>query len=153
MEQETQRQYIYRCVVNNQWRLMYKEVKVEGLAGRCSDHLPVLLSLMGYEERIRRRECPFRFEASWIKEEGAKQIVRLGWNKDGPRGDPIKRIQKLLNSCKGVLQGWFRRKDKDRVKDIEMLTKKIQGVQEQEGPQNVEELNLLQMRVGVLLEQ
>lgn len=67
-----------RCVANNLWRAMFKEIRVEGLAGRSSDHLPVLLSMMGNEERQGRRNFPFRFEASWIKEEGCEQLVRQG---------------------------------------------------------------------------
>lgn len=39
-----------KCVANNQWRIMYKEFRVKGLAGRCFNHLPLLLSLMGDEK-------------------------------------------------------------------------------------------------------
>ncbi|XP_042988726.1 uncharacterized protein LOC122316260 [Carya illinoinensis] len=141
-----------RYVANTQWRELFKGVRVEGLIGRCSDHLPILLTMMGKEEKQCKRKFPFRFEAGWIKEDKCEQLVRQGWNRKGFMGDPIRRVSTMLETCKGGLVGWFRKKDRDRANDIEKLTVKIQKVQEYEGPHNTEEHRYLQDKVGLLLE-
>ncbi|XP_042942831.1 uncharacterized protein LOC122277013 [Carya illinoinensis] len=132
-----------RYVANTQWRELFKGVRVEGLTGRCSDHLPILLTMMGKEEKQCKRKFPFRFEVGWIKEDKCEQLVRQGWNRKGFMGDPIRRVSAMLEACKGGLVGWFKNKDRDRANDIEKLTEKIQKVQEYEGPQNTEELRYL----------
>lgn len=47
----------------------------------------------------------------------------------------------------------FKRRDRGRVREIEQLTKRIKGVQEELGSHNVEELKNIQKEVGILLEQ
>ncbi|XP_042939495.1 uncharacterized protein LOC122274525 [Carya illinoinensis] len=105
-----------RYVANTQWRELFRGIKVEGLTGRCSDHLPILLTVMGKEEKHDgKRKFPFRFEASWIKEDKCEQLVRQGWYRKGVMEDPIRRVSARLETCKGGLNTEELRNLQDKV--------------------------------------
>lgn len=116
-------------VVNEKWRSMFEEMRVEALSGRCSDHLPILLSINEGEQRRRRKQLPFGFEACWIKQEECEQEIRRGWEEGHLIPKPLKRVQTRLQFCSGSLVTCFKGRDKGRGMKIEQLTKKIKEVQ------------------------
>ncbi|KAG2702185.1 hypothetical protein I3760_06G078300 [Carya illinoinensis] len=69
-----------RCVANMEWKEMFRGVRVEGLPVRSSDHLPILVSIGGVTEKQRNWQVPFRFEASWVKEDDCELKIRQVWN-------------------------------------------------------------------------
>lgn len=137
-----------RFVANKAWISLFKEVGVEGLSARSSDHKPILLSKVEANCRYGKRQHPFKFETSWIRDEGCEQVVMEGRLEKNPLTDPMVRVQHLLQSCSGALQGWSRSKDRDRVKEIEVLTIRIKEVQDDEGPYNVRNSKSCRKRLG-----
>lgn len=65
-------------------------------------------------------------------------MIKQKWSEGDLIPDLIIRVQNLLMSRSGALVGWFKRKDRERVKEIEQLTTKIKEVQEVVGSHNVE---------------
>ncbi|XP_042952162.1 uncharacterized protein LOC122289251 [Carya illinoinensis] len=56
-----------RCLANGKWNELYKEVMVEVLPARCSDHKPIMLHLSMNRINGPRKRI-FRFEACWTKD-------------------------------------------------------------------------------------
>ncbi|XP_042939567.1 uncharacterized protein LOC122274609 [Carya illinoinensis] len=142
-----------RCVANNKWRDMFRSASVQGLSARSSDHLPLLVLTRGNEVRQRRGQFPFRFEASWVKEEDCEEKIKQEWVRGQQSTDFVKKVQTRLKFCSGMLVRSFKRKDKERTSEIDQITSKIKEVQEDLGHYNIEELKSLQKQVGGLLEQ
>ncbi|XP_042941090.1 uncharacterized protein LOC122275859 [Carya illinoinensis] len=101
-----------RYVVNNEWRNMFKDFMVEGLVTRCSDHKPMLMTVLQSESLRRKRKFIFRFEASWLKEEDCGKIVEKIWSERKQTQEPLMQAQKLLKLCSGYLTRSFRDRDK-----------------------------------------
>ncbi|XP_042953523.1 uncharacterized protein LOC122290064 [Carya illinoinensis] len=142
-----------RFVINNSCRTLFKELKVENLIGRCSDHLPILLTGGDGDYNRRRSRVPFRFEACWIKQEGCEQAVKQGWEKWIVDSEPIQKVKTKLSVCSGILSSCFKESDKGRTKEIETISKRIKELQGELSQEGMTELKHLQERVGTLLEQ
>lgn len=75
--------------MNDKWRSLLKEMRAEALSGRCSDHLPILLSMDEGEQSRNRKHFPFKFEACWIKQEECEDVIRKGWEKGQSIVEPL----------------------------------------------------------------
>ncbi|XP_042962601.1 uncharacterized protein LOC122296871 [Carya illinoinensis] len=64
-----------RFLVNVECKGIFRDVVVEGLVVRSSDHKAVLLSVVESERRLNKMCYVFKFEASWLKEEECKTMV------------------------------------------------------------------------------
>lgn len=60
---------------------MFKDVVVEGLVARSSDHNPIFLSFVESKRRLHRRGYVFKFKSSWLKEEECQCMVEGAWSK------------------------------------------------------------------------
>ena len=72
------RERLDRAVANARWRMKFPLMHVKNGDPYHSDHRPVVLST----EMIQRGGgggCGFKFEASWIKEEGCRKIIEEAW--------------------------------------------------------------------------
>ncbi|KAF5445202.1 hypothetical protein F2P56_034269 [Juglans regia] len=124
-----------RYVANKDWRGCFHLVKVEGLVARSSDHKHLLMTASNEKFRERRRRFLFKFEASWLKEDECEGVVKKVWEKKQLTPKPIKHVQNLLLKCSDELTKGFRKKDRDRGRNIEQLTKRIKELQDMEGPE------------------
>ncbi|XP_042939597.1 uncharacterized protein LOC122274643 [Carya illinoinensis] len=107
----------------------------------------------GNEERLRRGKIPFRFEASWVKEEDCEEKIKQEWVRGQQSTNFVKKVQARLKFCCRMLVRCFKRKDKERTSEIDQITSRIKEVQEDLGHHNIEELKSLQKQVGGVLEQ
>jgi hypothetical protein len=64
-----------RVVANYGWLELFPIKKVEVLASRSSDHAPLLLYFQSCRGSSRLRRCPFRYEATWRKNNGCKETI------------------------------------------------------------------------------
>ncbi|XP_042964646.1 uncharacterized protein LOC122298864 [Carya illinoinensis] len=93
-----------RCVANKEWREMFRGTRVEGLPVRSSDHLPLLVSIRGVTERQRSWYVPFKFEASWVREDECELKIRQVWNDGILTEDVVTLMQSRLRLCSGMLR-------------------------------------------------
>ncbi|XP_042950269.1 uncharacterized protein LOC122282381 [Carya illinoinensis] len=90
---------IDRAFANRGWKSVYSESYVDVLPAICSDHCPLLLSF--HYNRAREGWSPFQFkyDVSWSKEKGCKELVAAQWQKvTGERGK-IQNAQHKLEDC------------------------------------------------------
>ncbi|XP_042980093.1 uncharacterized protein LOC122310274 [Carya illinoinensis] len=85
-----------RFVVNNEWKSIFKEVEVMAQTGRCSDHLPIVISTIDEGNGRRRGFFQFRFEACWLQQEECEHVVKEGWRKSLLASEPIQQVQTRL---------------------------------------------------------
>lgn len=87
-------------VANSLQRMIYKEVRIEGLTTISSDHKPLLLSI-GPSGWLKKR--PFRFEVSQTKEDECNKIIGKEWYGRNYAYHHLKRVQTTLNQCISAL--------------------------------------------------
>ncbi|XP_058758766.1 uncharacterized protein LOC131632019 [Vicia villosa] len=95
-----------RALVNPSWFDFFLDAKLLNLIATHSDHNPILLACEQIQQR--RKMFSFRFENSWLKEEGIEDVVTRGWQK-GHRQNLIH----CIGTCAGELGTWNRLRGKN----------------------------------------
>jgi hypothetical protein len=95
-----------RAVANPQWKAIYRVVKVFVLAGRASDHKPILMQfgLDGEEKPEYYRS--FKFEAKWQLDEEFNDIVKEAWSGGVEGATGIQIVHNKLATCQKSLVRW-----------------------------------------------
>lgn len=69
---------------NEEMLSLFPSASVTHLERCASDHLPILLNLMGVSEVVEgRKEIPFWFEAVWLTNQDSLEVIRNGWCNPG----------------------------------------------------------------------
>lgn len=84
---------------------------------------------------------------------GCGEVVRQKWVINKMQPDPIMRVKSLLKKCGGEMARWAKGKDKDRLKNIDVLTRQIKELKEAEGLQYSARIKDMKRERGILLEQ
>ena len=136
-----------RAVANTQWCSMFQEASVQVLAGRSSDHKPILLLLDANLQGHGKNRRGFKFEMSWTLEEDYQQVIEATWNA-APKDDAISK----LSECRTSLQKWSKGKLGDTMAQIKRKTQDLKMLQRSEGLENSEVINNLNAEIELLLE-
>jgi hypothetical protein len=81
-----------RAVANTGWINLFKKLDVHILAGRTSDHKPLLVAFTNMEE-FRQVQRGAKFEAKWLMDEEAHDIITGAWNDCLEGGSSIQMVQ------------------------------------------------------------
>ncbi|GAU45954.1 hypothetical protein TSUD_301630 [Trifolium subterraneum] len=92
-----------RAMANSEWLMNFPRVKLVNLITSHSDHSPILLQNSPMERNV--KTFSFRFENSWLKEDGIGDVVEEGWGRERCGDITIKTAR-----CAEKLKGWGRRK-------------------------------------------
>ncbi|KAF5472655.1 hypothetical protein F2P56_009354 [Juglans regia] len=141
-----------RTVANPSWAYLHKDYWVEVLAGRCSDHRPLLLSSSKKGRNIWRGKKVFRYEVGWAKDEECEGVIRREWDRREERGKQTMNLMNLLDNCSKALGMWNNQNKVNRVKVIKEKTEYLKKLQDDEGRHNSAEIKRVQREVGILLE-
>ncbi|KAF5454971.1 hypothetical protein F2P56_024596 [Juglans regia] len=139
-------------VANPSWAQLYRDYWVEVLAGRSSDHRPLLLTLCKEGRSNWRGRKVFRYENSWAKEDDCEKVIRRVWVSSVEMGEHTKNFKNLLESCNKALVKWNDQNKVDRVKKIKEKTEFLKKLQDEESRHNSTEIKRVQRDVGLLLE-
>lgn len=60
---------------------MFPQVRLYNVATCSSNHNMLILKALPPKSRNKRRQCLFRFEAIWIKEEECDGVVKDAWER------------------------------------------------------------------------
>ena len=85
-----------RFLVTSCWLDQFSRVVQRRLPRPTSDHFPVLLEGGG----LRRGPTPFRFENTWLKVDGFKDLIRTWWQGMVVRGSANFRLTAKLKELK-----------------------------------------------------
>jgi hypothetical protein len=113
-----------RVVANKEWRSMFKEVVIHVLAGRTSDHKPLLIECTEKGEEKVRGKKGFKFEAKWMLDEECNNIIHDAWEGIGPLQNPVYNVYSKLERCQGDLSRWSRRKFGNNEEELKKKKKK-----------------------------
>lgn len=67
-----------RCLINLNWRLIFKKAYIQHIPFLKSDHRPIFLCLER-KRKVNQRRRPFWFEAAWLTHEGFKNFMDFHW--------------------------------------------------------------------------
>lgn len=89
------KQRLYRLCATKSWTDTFNQAKVLHLLVPGSDHIPIFLELKKFIHVVCDKK--FRFENSWVTEEGCVEVIRDSWlNSMGNS------IQKKLRKCGNI---------------------------------------------------
>jgi exonuclease III len=142
-----------RAVANMQWKAIYHEVKVFVLAGRASDHKPILLQFGMEVEDKREYHKSFKFEAKWQLDEEFSDVVKNAWSDGCVEATGIQTVHNKLETCQRQLVRWSGAKFSSAEKLIKEKTKALEALQIQEESENWEEITGLKNEIEILMEQ
>lgn len=72
VEKSNIQEWLDRCFVNNEWRLLYPNMVISHLPALPSDHRPILINLTPPSSN---RPRPFRFEAIWTRDKSTAIVI------------------------------------------------------------------------------
>jgi hypothetical protein len=144
---------IDRVVANTEWSAIYREVVVDVLAARSSDHKPILVNF-GLGERFQpMKHRRFKFEAKWHLDDEYCSILNEAWGEEIAEESAMQIVKRKLENCKVPLSRWSGRKYGDPEKAIKEKTKWLQELQCHEDQKDWEEIKNLKAEIEFILEQ
>jgi hypothetical protein len=142
-----------RAVANIGWCNLFKKVEVYILAARTSDHKPLIITCSDIEGDHAHSKCGTKFEARWLLDGEAGDIIANAWTDDIVGGSTIQMVQQRLEKCKGDLRRWSWQKYGNLEKAIKEKTKQLEILQRDEGAVDGQQIKVLQNEIDALLEQ
>ena len=91
-----------RGIASISWRLAFPKATVSHLGTIMSDHTPILLDTNPEDSFAHR---PFRFEATWIRDNGYKEIIEKAWNEE-THDQAFARLYKKQATTREDLRKW-----------------------------------------------
>lgn len=140
-----------RVFVNHFWQLQGARVVVDTLVARCSNHTPLVVSLLPRDRGCRLHKRSFMFEASWTKENNCGRVSEDAWRNYLVRGSTVDRLQASLRKCNTDLSRWSRSNCLEEEKLLEEKIVCLKRLQDHEGADNMSKIKILQREVGLLL--
>ncbi|KAF5445314.1 hypothetical protein F2P56_034374 [Juglans regia] len=65
---------------------------VTSTAASCSDHNPLVVSILTLEQLDYRVEKPFRYEVRWELQEECKKVIEELWNRNSPKSNKLQQV-------------------------------------------------------------
>ncbi|KAF5466912.1 hypothetical protein F2P56_016794 [Juglans regia] len=138
-----------RAVAIPRWAHLHKDYWVEVLAGRCSDHRPLLLFSSKKGRNIWRSKKVFRYEAGWAKDEECEGVIRREWDRREERGEQPINFMNLLDNCSKALGMWNNQNKVNRVKVIKEKQNTLRSYKMMRGGTTQQRLKGCKERLGV----
>ena len=123
-----------RGVTSISWRLAYPNAAISHLGAIKSDHSPILLDTNPKDSFTYR---PFRFEATWLRDESCHSVIEIVWNIQASRSKFIK-LYKRQASTRDALRTWNEQVFSRCQDRINLLPSKIKHIQEKPPSQDNE---------------
>lgn len=108
-----------RALVTDSWLQLFPYVCLRNLVSSISDHSPILIVLKEQRGYFHRRS--FKFENSWLDEQGLKEVVQSSWDFDADADSLTK-----LNFCVKDMEHWIKSLKINFRKDIDDCKKSIE---------------------------
>jgi ribonuclease HI len=141
-----------RGVANAEWRDLFPNSAILVEAILCSDHAPLILCLSGLGGRERRRQR-FRYEESWLKEEGYAEIVKQAWPRDEVDSVSWEKIEINMARCQNNFLRWQRGCTGSLKHQIAVLHKQLIDLQGRDEMGIGEETKAVKKKMENLLDQ
>ncbi|XP_019158834.1 PREDICTED: uncharacterized protein LOC109155667 [Ipomoea nil] len=90
-----------KVLVTNEWRNIIPHVKVMNLRTRKSDHSAIFFTVQEEVGRDGVRRRGFRFEMTWLYDEGCRGVVEQAWQEGRGQG-----LQGCVQYCGNRLTRW-----------------------------------------------
>ncbi|XP_019199913.1 PREDICTED: uncharacterized protein LOC109193526 [Ipomoea nil] len=90
-----------KVLVTNEWRNIIPHVKVMNLRTRKSDHSAIFFTVQEEVGRDGVRRRGFRFEMTWLYDEGCRGVVEQAWQEGRGQG-----LQGCVQYCENRLTRW-----------------------------------------------
>ena len=111
-----------RAICNKEWRVLFPEAFVRHLPRRCSDHCPLLISLIS--DKIPSAELkPFRFEAMWLKHCLFPEFIQAEWK------NLERSVSKKLDMLIPLLREWNTQVFGQIFQKKKRILARLQGIQ------------------------
>jgi hypothetical protein len=141
-----------RAVANSYWSTIFREVSVNVLAARSSNHKPIWVkyAVCGGEQAIYHRQ--FKFEAKWHLDKEYNTVLEEAWSHEEHGGTALQVVQGKLDHYQRVLSRWSGKKFGSSNKLLKKKTKLLEELQSHEKPEVWDEIMTLKKEIEFILE-
>jgi hypothetical protein len=99
------RERLDRGVANSAWKRGFPDAEIRVEASTCSDHAPLLLSLIR-PRGAGKNKTRFYYEAGWASNASCQEIINEVWGKDFSNDIGWSRLKTKLEECTHGLKEW-----------------------------------------------
>lgn len=117
--EETVQCRLDRTVANQEWIDLFPQAGATYLKRVCSDHSPVLTTLM---DQIWKRRAGFKYDKRWLDREGFSEVVKRSWQ-DSSQGQSS--LMSKIATCRKSISTWKRFAKPNSALRIQELHHKI----------------------------
>jgi hypothetical protein len=145
------RERLDRGVANRAWRNAFPDAEVCVEASACSDHAPLLLSLM----RPRgggRKHARFFYEAGWASDKNCQEVIKVAWDRTGLHDIGWAQLKSKLAGCVDGLKEWQKQAQNNVQEEIAKLHRKLLTLQAREDISDQSEIKNTKTELHVLLD-
>ena len=115
-----------RGIANISWRLAFPDASISHLGAIRSDHAPILLDTNPQSSFVHR---PFRFEATWLRDNRCQPVIEQAWKQNVGGLDFIK-LYKKQATTRDALRKWNKEVFGKCQDKINLLIQKIKEAQD-----------------------
>ena len=115
-----------RGIANISWRLAFPDASISHLGAIRSDHAPILLDTNPQSSFAHR---PFRFEATWLRDNRCQSVIEQAWKQNVGGSDFIK-LYKKQATTRDALRKWNKEVFGKCQDKINLLIQKIKEAQD-----------------------
>ncbi|GMJ13202.1 hypothetical protein like AT1G43760 [Hibiscus trionum] len=140
------RERLDRAVANTGWWDLFQSYSVSHLSHTISDHCPILVDTVGQAmPRTMARVEVFRFDANWVLEEEAAQIVKNCWENSSAN------VPEKLHELGSALMSWSRDHKKQSTAQKRSMMRRLNELNNQD-PDEETLAELTEIKLGLNLE-
>ncbi|XP_019186508.1 PREDICTED: uncharacterized protein LOC109181212 [Ipomoea nil] len=129
-----------KVLVTDEWRGMVMGAKVMNLRTRKSDHSALFLGIQDSAGGVGPRRKGFRFEMTWLHDEGCRNVVEQSWQEGRGQG-----LQNCIQYCGTRLTRWGGDRYHKYGKRINELTREQQRLRGRTDPASLAEFQHLEL--------
>ena len=132
------RERLDRAFVSTNWAAMFPTTKLFHVANSVSDHSILVLKSANLTGKRRKKSKLFRFESMWLRDEGWSRVVNDAWERERNKGTNWPLLH-CLEECRTSLTKWNKHSFGHVGKQIAVLQKKLQMLENWRGRESVVE--------------
>ena len=126
------KQRLGRAMATTEWRVKFPRSIVTHLSSHASDHLPILLQVIGSKKVQQKERRRFQFEEAWLLHEDCEDVIKQAWESGGSGSSLLDLVKQKVAACASDLHAWGAPKTHPQAEEIKRLQRQIQQINEAE---------------------
>lgn len=140
-----------RACASAEWIELFPHVKVSHLQASYSNHIPILINIIGPDQRGRTKKIPCRFEEKWASHAECENVIRQAWETRACPRSPMYRLFEKIKRCRLALVEWSRNTFSNTKSELQVKQAALAELSAMNDPNKVLEIRELKNSINTLL--